>query len=85
MPQILIRGLSPQMRDAVRDYARAAGLSTGEAAARLIAIGLLSTTGGAKGGHVAAERMTTAQRAERARLAARARWDARARSETPRD
>lgn len=80
MPQLLIRGLDRATVTAVRDYGRARGLSTPDAAAELLARGLdhVRQQAARQAGAAATNRQPQAARSEAARKAATARWAKRA-------
>ena len=74
MPQILIRGLSPETRDAIRTYARDRALSTSDGAAALLCLALQTLAGRAAGARAVNDRRTPEERSEAARKAVLARY-----------
>jgi hypothetical protein len=74
MPQLLLRGLSPATRDAVRAYARARALSTSDGAVALLVLGLQVTEARASGARAVNAGRTPDERSQAARHAVQARY-----------
>lgn len=74
MPTLHLSGLDADLVSRVRAYARARGLSTPDAAASLLTLGLQMAAGRAEGARAVNARLSPEERSERAREAAAARW-----------
>ena len=75
MPTLHLSGLDADLVSRVRAYARAREMSTPDAAASLLTLGLQMAAGRAQGAAAVNASRTSDERTTAARAAARARWD----------